>query len=102
MRKDCDVTSRTSNPRPASIAPARAPTPSPTEDDTPLRRDVRRMGDLLGASLVRKHGQDLLELAEQVRALTKQSKDANRVSDREQARDRVRALLAELPTQTAA
>ena len=103
MRKDYVVTSRTSNQRPVGASPTSAGlAPSTAEDDTPLRRDVRRMGDLLGASLVRQHGPDLLELVEEVRALTKQSKDAKRVSDRQQARDRVRALLAELPTETAA
>ncbi|WP_323748144.1 phosphoenolpyruvate carboxylase [Catenulispora rubra] len=63
--------------------PTETPTDHPTEnsprpaDDAELRAAIRRLGDLLGQTLVRQHGPDLLEQVEAVRALGKQGADVS-------------------------
>ena len=61
-----------------------------------LRADVRRVSTLLGQSLVRHHGQDLLDAVERVRLTTKASKQGDAG-----AAEQVRSVLADLPLQIA-
>jgi phosphoenolpyruvate carboxylase len=57
--------------------PADAATSTPaTERDAGLRRDIRELGALLGRTLVRQEGEQLLELVERTRALIRSDRSA--------------------------
>ncbi len=63
-------------------------------DDANLRSDVRRLGDLLGQSLIRQEGPELLELVEKVRKAVRDNGEdelLERITD-DQAVDLVRAF----------
>ena len=68
-------------------------TDSTHTDDAGLRSDVRLLGDLLGETLVRQHGQDLLELVEEVRSLAKTVRDTNNAEASGRAASELVALL---------
>ncbi|MER0243566.1 phosphoenolpyruvate carboxylase [Streptomyces sp. HSW2009] len=65
-----------------------------------MRADIRRLGDLLGETLVRQEGPDLLDLVERVRALTRTP--ATDATAGDQPGDTAAELLAATDLQTAA
>ena len=64
------------------------------QDDASLRSDVRTLGELLGQSLIRQEGPELLELVEKVRAAVRAGVGESELSDItvEQAVQLVRAF----------
>src|SRR3954469_10733193 len=59
----------------ARAAPSAA-APIPPGADAGLRRDIRALGTLLGQTLARQEGAELLELVEHVRTLMRTDRDA--------------------------
>ena len=68
MRTDIPTTPAADGPQPAEAAPR----PPQAE----LRRDIRALGNLLGGTLVRQEGPEVLELSEKVRTLIRTDRDA--------------------------
>src|SRR4051794_31181040 len=79
----------------SGAAPASQDASGRPADDAELRAAIRRLGDLLGQTLVRQHGSELLEQVEAIRALGKQGADVSELLaevDPEQAIKLVRAF----------
>ena len=72
-----------------------------TPSTADLRADVRRVSTILGKSLVRQNGDQLLVTVEEVRSLTKESRESHTEDERRAATDAVRAKLAALPIRAA-
>ncbi len=68
--------------------------------DVSLRRDIRLLGDLLGETLVRQEGPDLLALVETVRDFTKQIRGTEGLPANPEAAADLTALLAALDIET--
>ncbi len=66
------------------------------ERDARLRADIRLLGNLLGETLVRQHGPDLLDLVEEVRALTKRIRGTDGAAPDAGAAERLSDLLGNL------
>ena len=60
--------------------------------DAPLRRDIRRLGDLLGLVLVEQEGEELLAEEERIRQLSREARERHSASSRAELGEAVRRL----------
>ncbi len=74
--------------------------PKNRDRDARLRTDIRLLGNLLGETLTRQEGEELLDLVEQVRALTKRIRGTSDAPADPAAPGDLRALLADLDLHT--
>jgi phosphoenolpyruvate carboxylase len=79
--------------RRAAVAPSPRPATAAKLPDAALRADIKSLGELLGRTLVRQEGQELYDLVEEVRALTR--------SDQPTAAEQAAQRLAEIDLPTA-
>ena len=97
----CDMTIVSGDPSTVRNVSDHPTEPAIEGSGVALRSDVRRVGVLLGETLVRQEGQDLLDLVERVRGLAKEAREAATTEQRERAHAGVRNTLRELPIETA-
>ncbi|HEY5880115.1 MAG TPA: phosphoenolpyruvate carboxylase [Nakamurella sp.] len=96
MTQTSDLIGQPDSPAANGAAPGNG-----ADRDATLRADVRRVGSLLGQTLARQQGKGLLDLVEDVRRLTKQSREAAEPGERHAATAQVRQILAALPIDVA-
>ena len=79
--------------------------PTPTvvgaaTDQSLVRADIRRLGDLLGECISRHEGAEVFDLVESVRMIVTQAHDAAEAGARREARTEIQAVLHRYPPET--